>query len=129
MQWLLAVNESEGTLYFNKECLEEMFWWLQLPGLIEQLEKGSANPQALVAIQREYDAQLARAKAAGYKFKDYLDSFEKETVAGLEPVGIGQRSSPAASVQAEVQKAELDEVHESGRMDDSVPEDESRTKV
>jgi hypothetical protein len=121
VQWLLAVNESEGTLYFNKECLEEMFWWLQLPGLIGQLEKGSVEPQGLVAIQREYDAELARAKEAGYKFKDYLASFEKKSVPDLEPV----RSSLAASVRGEVQKAEPDEVHES----DSVPVDESRSKV
>jgi hypothetical protein len=121
VQWLLAVNESEETLYFNKECLEEMFWWLQLPGLIEQLEKGSVSPQVLVAIQREYDVQLARAKEAGYKFKDYLDLFEKESVSDLEPV----RSSSAASVRGEVEKAEADGVHES----DSVPVDESRTKV
>jgi hypothetical protein len=121
VQWLLAVNESEETLYFNNECLEEMFWWLQLPGLIEQLEKGSVNPQVLVGIQREYDVQLARAKEAGYKFKEYLDLFEKKSVSDLKPV----RSSSAASVRGEVQKAEPDEVHES----DSVPVDESRTKV
>jgi hypothetical protein len=70
VRWLLGVNESEGILYFNKECLEEMFWWLQLPALIAQLESGA--PQSLSGIREHYETQLAKAKQAGYKLQDYL---------------------------------------------------------
>ena len=123
VRWLLAVNESEGILYFNKECLEEMFWWLQLPALIGQLEKGKVDPEVLTAMHGQYQAQVAKAKQAGYKLKEYLASFEEKPrvlvtdvkantlpVASAEPVKVTtlaeQDSEEAASAEEDAAKSE-----------------------
>jgi hypothetical protein len=102
VRWLLGVNESEGTLYFNKECIEEIFWWLQLPTLVAELEKGKVDPQVLTAMQEQYQAQVAKAKQSGYKFKDYLASFEKKPVASAVPVSAKVTSAPASTVKLPV---------------------------
>jgi hypothetical protein len=79
VRWLLAVNESEGILYFNKECLEELFWWLQLPGLVESLEAGRVDPKTLLSVKARHSTELAKAAHAGYRLKNYLALFEDQT--------------------------------------------------
>ena len=86
VRWLLGVNESEGTLYFNKECLEEMFWWLQLPGLIGQLEEGSVPAKALAAIQEQYKTQTGYTKLAGFRLKNYLSLISGRPIEDTKPV-------------------------------------------
>jgi hypothetical protein len=73
------VNESEGILYFNKECLEELFWWLQLPGLVESLEAGRVDPKTLLSVKARHSTELAKAAHAGYRLKNYLALFEDQT--------------------------------------------------
>jgi hypothetical protein len=92
VRWLLGVNASEGVTWFNRECLEEMFWWLQLPVLARELEKKVVDPPALSAIHAQYAAHVARAKKAGYRFDDYLASF-------IQPVT--PPAKPAASPEPE----------------------------
>ena len=78
VRWLLGVNESEGTVYFNKECLEEIFWWVQLPKLISLLERGgpsekrAVDPQELLAIKQRFSAIAAMAAKSGFKLKTFL---------------------------------------------------------
>jgi hypothetical protein len=101
VRWLLDVNESEGILYFNKECLEEMFWWLQLPGLIALLEKGPVASQALIALKERYTAEISKAKAAGYKFREYLAPLEKSAAAQTKLEGAKTQSAETDKDESE----------------------------
>ncbi|MFT4112258.1 alpha-amylase [Silvibacterium sp.] len=60
VRWLLSVNESEGVAYFNKECLEEMFWWTRLPELL-------AGEQA-----DEFEEVMKQANKAGFQLEAFL---------------------------------------------------------
>jgi hypothetical protein len=57
-RWLTALTESGGITYVNKECFEEMVWWLQLPRLLAGDD--AARIEALVTEAG------AAAKTAGY---------------------------------------------------------------
>jgi hypothetical protein len=104
VRWLLAVNESEGTLYFNKECLEELFWWLQLPELVEQLEARKANApvdaKPLVSIKARFSAEVAKAARSGYKLKSYLAFFEDEAAKSRKAPPAESKESVASSSPA-----------------------------
>jgi hypothetical protein len=66
-RWLTALSESGGVTYVNKECFEEMVWWLQLPRILAGDDAGEI--EALVT-----EAQAA-AKSAGYdlaKLREHL---------------------------------------------------------
>jgi hypothetical protein len=57
-RWLTALTESGGVTYVNKECFEEMVWWLQLPRLLAG--EDAAKIEALAA------EAATLAKTAGY---------------------------------------------------------------
>ena len=68
VRWLACLSDSEGVTYLNKECFEELMWWLQVPRLLkatvhnhfEKIEEliASANAAALAA---RYDLAKFRA--------------------------------------------------------------------
>jgi hypothetical protein len=121
VRWLLGVNASEGTLYFNKECLEEMFWWLQLPELAKRLEEGPVSEAALTALQKQFASHSARAKQAGFKYDNYLALLSGVALPVASAKEATISSKPAGAVKAGV-KNEIAEV-----LDDTGVSDESET--
>ncbi len=63
VRWFAGVTESEEVTYINKECFEELVWWLQLPRLIEAAKPTGAG---LAEIEQLIAAADAAASAAGY---------------------------------------------------------------
>jgi hypothetical protein len=90
-RWLTALSESGGVTYLNKECFEEMVWWLQLPRLLAGDD--AAEIEALVAQAG------AAATAAGYdvaKLRDLLVPKAKSAAEVLaEPVAKTPDPAPA----------------------------------
>ena len=70
VRWLAGVNESEGKTYFNKEQFEELWGWLQVPGLTS----GDAVPEA---------GACELAAEAGYEVTKFLRLC-------LEPAEVGE---------------------------------------
>jgi hypothetical protein len=64
LRWLTALNESNGVTYLNKECFEEMMWWLQVPRLIESV--GGSSAADVEEASKFLAAAGAAAVAAGY---------------------------------------------------------------
>jgi hypothetical protein len=106
VRWLLGVNESEGTVYFNKECLEEIFWWVQLPKLISMLERSTTaekrtiDSQELLAMKQRFSAIAAKAAKSGYKLKAFLaaltgveEKIEASAAKGGKPVVDSSKST------------------------------------
>ena len=58
-RWLAGVTESNGKMYVNKECFEELTWWLQLPRLL-----AGDDPKQIEALAG--DAMKA-AHGSGYE--------------------------------------------------------------
>ena len=76
-RWLTGLSVSEGVTYLNKECFEEMVWWLQLPQLLAGTEAGVIEAFAADAA--------AAAKTGGYdvsKVRELLSTGKKPTSAG-----------------------------------------------
>jgi len=61
VRWLAGGNESEGKLYFNKESMEQLFWWMSLPTLASDPELAD-----LLALQQQLTALRIAAMQAGY---------------------------------------------------------------
>jgi hypothetical protein len=59
VRWLAALSDSEGITYVNRECFEELLWWLSLPRLLA--------PDAPIAeVELLIDTANAAALDAGY---------------------------------------------------------------
>lgn len=97
-RWLTCLSESGGTTYLNKECFEEMVWWLQLPRLL-----AGEDAAAIDALASEAGAA---AKAAGYDLSKLLQGLVPETkvapkanVTAEEP--IAEKPEPVAPIASE----------------------------
>jgi hypothetical protein len=115
VRWLLGVNESGRKSYLNKECLEEMLWWLQLPGLADQAEVAS---QQAAIVEKHIDALAAAAERSGYELPVFLE---------LLGIGDGEEEPDAGAIDAEV-IAEGSEVVLKGKVEE-VEEAESTVEV
>jgi len=73
VRWLTGVNESSGTIYFNKEGFEELLCWLQLPALIEIGYQNSRELESIVKLEESIGETTRSAKSAGYKLNEYLN--------------------------------------------------------
>ena len=73
-RWLAGVNESDGATYFNKEQLEELASWLQLPALLSAAtaELDPDRPAALAKVGESLAEVTAAASGAGYKLDHFL---------------------------------------------------------
>ena len=79
-RWLTALSESGGVTYLNKECFEEMVWWLQLPRLvagddvaeIEAFigEAGAAAKKAGYDLAKLRELLVANTKSAAKSAQD-----------------------------------------------------------
>ena len=72
VRWLLAVNEARGILYFNKECFEELSWWLELPELVKNCDEQPSNADALMKIEQRPKLASNVAQQAGYEVRKYF---------------------------------------------------------
>ena len=63
-RWLTALSESNGVTYVNRECLEEMAWWLQLPQILDAAS--AADPAELEEIEKLVGSANSAALRAGY---------------------------------------------------------------
>ena len=98
-RWLACLSQSSSVTYVNKECFEEMVWWLQLPRLLA--EEDTTKIQALVVEAAE------AAKTAGYdlaKLRDLLVA--KASAAPAMTVADTQPESVPASKLAEIKAVE-----------------------
>jgi hypothetical protein len=75
-RWLAGVNHASGTTYFNKEQFEELLTWLQLPTLIQIVQKGAGQAASLAKVEAGVASALAAASTAGYNLEAYLASSE-----------------------------------------------------
>ncbi|GGH10213.1 alpha-amylase family glycosyl hydrolase [Silvibacterium dinghuense] len=71
VRWLLAVNESDGIAYFNQECLEELFWWVQLPGLL-------SGEETAADITERFTLWMQRAEESGFQLEAFLKPEQEE---------------------------------------------------
>jgi hypothetical protein len=91
LRWLACLSESGGVTYVNKECFEELAWWLQVPELIVAAGlEGSARAEAIEDVEEFVGAVNAAAAEAGYELAKTLailsgvkieeDDVETETI-------------------------------------------------
>jgi hypothetical protein len=99
-RWLTGLSESRGVTYINKECFEEMVWWLQLPRLL-----GGGDAVEIAALAA---AAAVAAKAAGYdlaKLRKALVATVKPSAAVLveaKPVPVESEKEPVVEEQVAV---------------------------
>ena len=79
VRWLTSVNESEGSVYFNKEAFDELLWWLEIPALVRAAEAHPGETEAFAEVKRRLGAASKAAAEAGYEVKKYL---------ALEPIAV-----------------------------------------
>ena len=70
--WLAGISDAAGKTFVNKECFEELLWWLELPDLIENAEQNMATPQVFAEIEQRVTAACHAAHEAGYELKKLL---------------------------------------------------------
>lgn len=74
VRWLTGANDSEGITWFNKESLESLFSWLQLPCLLRQ-------EVDLAAIEADVHRVRDAAEESGYR----LDLFQASMQPSVKP--------------------------------------------
>jgi hypothetical protein len=86
-RWLTALSESKGVTYVNKECFEEMAWWLQLPLILKAASGG--DPAEFEEFEKLVSSANSAALAAGYdlsKLREILAPKLEAAEAVIEPV-------------------------------------------
>ncbi len=72
VRWLTALNESNGITYVNKECLQEMVWWMQVPRLVRAAS--DSNPGEVV---KQIELRILRLQAAADEAAYDLDAMQR----------------------------------------------------
>ncbi len=107
--WLLKVHQAGGERYFNKELHQELFWWLQLPAILDSVAaplaapstdaktaadvKAAAGPSAeqsspaIKSVEKRVEAASKEAMAAEYRLgaTKPAEKPTKPTVDGKKP--------------------------------------------
>jgi hypothetical protein len=106
-RWLTALSESGGVTYLNKECFEELVWWLQLPRILAGDD--AAEIAALVAESG------AAAKSAGYDVSRLRELLvpEAKPVTEATAESVMKPAEPVAVVAEEASAIEDSPVEES----------------
>ena len=118
-RWLTGLTESAGVTYLNKECFEEVVWWLQLPRLL-----AGDSPAEIEALA---DEAGSAAKRAGYdvaKLRTLFMGEEQEPAEAAEPVAekaVASETAPVKATDSVAEPAEPVDIH--AEVDDSVVED------
>jgi hypothetical protein len=72
VRWLAGVNEASGKTWMNKEQLEELICWLQLPRLLEIAQQDSNESRSLDELEAAVSRACVAAEDAGYSLETYL---------------------------------------------------------
>jgi hypothetical protein len=77
VRWLAGVNQAAGITFFNREQIDELLTWLQLPALIQIAHAESTQPKSahytgIAAIESSVAAARKAANHAGYNLKKFL---------------------------------------------------------
>lgn len=92
----LGLNEYEGAVYFNKERLEELCWWLEATAIIHIEQTGGADKvTAIVAVAELFDTIRGQIKESGFRIAELLDLLAGGSAGGGKAGtgGAGKRSS------------------------------------
>ena len=104
LRWLACLSESGGVTYVNKECFEELAWWLQVPELIVAAGlEGSARGEAIEDIEEFVGAVNASAAEARYELVQVLAVLSGAEVDKIdaEPEAIAAENEVEVAVEAE----------------------------
>jgi len=85
VRWLACLSESQGVTYVNKECFEELLWWLQVPQLLK-----ANGPEDFAGIEEFVETAGAAVVEAGYDLRKLREILAPKAVAveeeAVEPV-------------------------------------------
>jgi hypothetical protein len=104
LRWLACLSESGGVTYVNKECFEELAWWLQVPELIVAAGlEGSARAEAIEDVEAFIAAVSSAASDAGYDLAKILAILSGVVVEAveLEPEAIAAETEVEAVPEPE----------------------------
>jgi hypothetical protein len=79
VRWLTGVNESSGTIYFNKEQFEEMVCWTQIPALLEIAANNKPKNLTLEEVEKSVAKLCSAAETSGFKLDKLLANLTEET--------------------------------------------------
>ena len=71
-RWLTCVNASGGTEYFNRECFDQVLFWLHLPALLDLLGKKAISLPSLKKLEAGISSHQVSAVTSGYRVAPYL---------------------------------------------------------
>ena len=120
VRWLAGVNESEGTLWFNKEAVEELLVWLQVPALLAAAAEPAGFALGLPAVEANVAHLREASDEAAYRVAALLEALSPAKPASgfTSP----ENEEPSAAALAELQaQAEADK--------DSEPVEEATTNT
>jgi hypothetical protein len=102
--WLAGISESLGKTYVNKECFEELLWWLELPELIEKAEQEALTAKAFAEIEQRITTACAAAQEAGYELKNLvaLLAARDQPATTLAPISEPKKVAALSSVEEPV---------------------------
>jgi hypothetical protein len=104
VQQFLGVNRYRDVLWFNKEALEDLLWWLLVAAVIKNRSQsgmssaGAAELDAHATVRR----LIAEAEASGYQLEDLLRRLQPG-----DPKASGQATKGKAVAAAKGKKGAL----------------------
>ena len=81
VRWLAGFNQSEGKAYFNKESIEQLFWWMSLPTLASD-----PNPEDLLALHKQLGTLRSAAINTGYEATAFIESLKPQPETLAKPI-------------------------------------------
>jgi hypothetical protein len=103
-RWLACLSESGGVTYVNKECFEELTWWLQVPALIRAAGlNGDARAEATDVVERFVGEANAAAESAGYDLAKLLAILSGSAAPETEDTA-AERDAPVVNDEAALER-------------------------
>ena len=99
--WLASLSESAGVTYLNKECFEELLWWLQLPRLLR-----ADRPQDFAAIGEFVSSSCQALAGAGYDLAGLRQALVPAAAVPVEAIALEAASEPVAEDRLKAGKAD-----------------------
>ncbi|SFR97593.1 Glycosidase [Granulicella pectinivorans] len=108
VQWLAGFNESEGRIYFNKESVEQLFWWMSLPLLTIR-----PTPDDVIALQQQLRTLRTAAINAGYEAPVFIAALKQTKPVATAPLPVAAiEEKPAQPIpEKKVLEVEDEELH------------------
>jgi glycosidase len=69
--WLTGHSEAKGKRYYNKERLEELFWWMALPTLVQPQ---APRPEDIISLQQTLSHARSTAMRSGYEVEVFVSA-------------------------------------------------------